>query len=127
MKIALVGIDGIKVGKHNLKDPRLNEAHRLVKADKVVYAQADGRVRIERPDGINQLLPIILAGLYQELKYRVRRLRALAQNQISLDLAFFLALAGLSPLPASLAVYQLTLPDFQQMVLWNASDLLYAF
>ncbi len=41
MKIALVGIPGIKVGKHNLKEPRLDEAHRLVKADKLVYAQAD--------------------------------------------------------------------------------------
>ena len=41
MKIALVGIPDIKVGKHNLKDPRLEEAHRLVQADKLVYAQAD--------------------------------------------------------------------------------------
>jgi len=41
MKIALVGIPGIKVGKHNLKEPRLDEANRLVKADKLVYAQAD--------------------------------------------------------------------------------------
>ncbi|MCU0770388.1 MAG: DUF933 domain-containing protein [Verrucomicrobia bacterium] len=41
MKIALVGIPGLKVGKHNLKEPRLEEAHRLEKADKLVYAQAD--------------------------------------------------------------------------------------
>jgi ribosome-binding ATPase YchF (GTP1/OBG family) len=41
MKIALVGIPEIKAGKHNLKEPRLEEAHRLVKADKLVYAQAD--------------------------------------------------------------------------------------
>jgi len=41
MKIALVGITGIKVGKHNLKEPRLEEANRLVKADKLVYAQAE--------------------------------------------------------------------------------------
>ncbi|MCU0788033.1 MAG: DUF933 domain-containing protein [Verrucomicrobia bacterium] len=41
MKIALVGIPGLKVGKHNLKEPRLEEANRLVKADKLVYAQAD--------------------------------------------------------------------------------------
>jgi len=41
MKIALVGIQGIKVGKHNLKEPRLDEANRLVEADKLVYAQAD--------------------------------------------------------------------------------------
>ena len=41
MKIALVGIPGIKSGKHNLKEPRLEEANRLVEADKLVYAQAD--------------------------------------------------------------------------------------
>ena len=41
MKIALVGISNIKTGKHNLKEPRLEEANRLVKADKLVYAQAD--------------------------------------------------------------------------------------
>jgi ribosome-binding ATPase YchF (GTP1/OBG family) len=41
MKVALVGISNIKAGKHNLKEPRLEEANRLVKADKLVYAQAD--------------------------------------------------------------------------------------
>jgi len=41
MKIALFGIAGIKPGKHNLKDPRLDEAHKLVEADKKTYAQAD--------------------------------------------------------------------------------------
>jgi ribosome-binding ATPase YchF (GTP1/OBG family) len=41
MKIALFGVSGIKVGKHNLKDPRLDEAHKLVEADKKTYAQVD--------------------------------------------------------------------------------------
>ena len=41
MKIALFGITEIKVGKHNLKDPRLDQAHKLVEADKKTYAQAD--------------------------------------------------------------------------------------
>src|SRR5579859_6603841 len=41
MKIALFGITEIKVGKHNLKDPRLDEAHKLVEADKKAYAQVD--------------------------------------------------------------------------------------
>ena len=41
MKIALFGITEIKVGKHNLKDPRLDEAHKLVEADKKTYAQVD--------------------------------------------------------------------------------------
>lgn len=41
MKIALFGISEIKLGKHNLKDPRLDQAHKLVEADKKTYAQAD--------------------------------------------------------------------------------------
>src|SRR5260370_42587832 len=41
MKIALFGISEIKLGKHNLKDPRLDQAHDLVEADKKTYAQVD--------------------------------------------------------------------------------------
>ena len=41
MKIALFGVTGIKSGKHNLKDPRFDEADKLVEADKKTYAQVD--------------------------------------------------------------------------------------
>src|SRR5947208_3382534 len=41
MKIALFGLSEIKLGKHNLKDPRLDEAHKLVEADKKAQAQVD--------------------------------------------------------------------------------------
>lgn len=41
MKIALFGISEIKLGKHNLKDPRLDQVDKLAEADKKVYAQAD--------------------------------------------------------------------------------------
>jgi hypothetical protein len=41
MKIALFGISEIKLGKHNLKDPRLDQADQLVEADKKTYAQVD--------------------------------------------------------------------------------------
>ncbi|HWI57485.1 MAG TPA: DUF933 domain-containing protein [Bacillota bacterium] len=41
MKIALFGISDLKLGKHNLKDPRLDETHKLVEADKKTYAQVD--------------------------------------------------------------------------------------
>jgi hypothetical protein len=41
MKIALFGISEIKLGKHNLKDPRLDQAHKLVEADKRTQAQVD--------------------------------------------------------------------------------------
>src|SRR5437867_3397422 len=41
MKIALFGITEIKLGKHNLKDPRLDQADKLVEADKKTQAQVD--------------------------------------------------------------------------------------
>ncbi len=41
MKIALFGIADIKLGKHNLKDPRLDQADKLVEADKKTHAQVD--------------------------------------------------------------------------------------
>ncbi len=41
MKIALFGFTDIKLGKHNLKDPRLDQADQLVEADKKTYAQVD--------------------------------------------------------------------------------------
>src|SRR5258705_8967460 len=41
MKICLFGVSGIALGKHNIKDPRLDQAHELVEAQKKSYAQAD--------------------------------------------------------------------------------------
>ncbi len=41
MKICVFGISGIPLGKHNLKDPRLDQADRLVEAKKKTYAQVD--------------------------------------------------------------------------------------
>ena len=41
MKIALFGVPGLKTGKHNLKDPRLDQAHALVEADRKAQAQVD--------------------------------------------------------------------------------------
>jgi hypothetical protein len=41
MKISLIGITAIKPGKVNLKDPRMDEADRLVEAKKKTYAQVD--------------------------------------------------------------------------------------
>src|SRR3981189_1982813 len=42
MKICLFGFSGIALGKHNIKDPRLDQADKLVGAQKKTYAQADG-------------------------------------------------------------------------------------
>jgi len=41
MKIAIVGVPGIPVGKHNLKDPRLDQADQLIEAKKKAHAQVD--------------------------------------------------------------------------------------
>src|SRR6266480_7359618 len=41
MKIALFGISEIKLGKHNLKDPRFDQADKMVEADKKTQAQVD--------------------------------------------------------------------------------------
>src|SRR5437867_7635992 len=41
MKLCLFGISGIPMGKHNIKDPRLDQAHQLVEAQQKTYAQAD--------------------------------------------------------------------------------------
>ena len=41
MKLCLFGVSGIALGKHNIKDPRLDQTHELVEAQKKTYAQAD--------------------------------------------------------------------------------------
>jgi hypothetical protein len=41
MKMCLLGIAGVPLGKHNVKDPRLDEAHRLVEAKKKICVQVD--------------------------------------------------------------------------------------
>ena len=41
MKVALVGVAGVPLGKHRVKDPRLDEADKLVKADSKTYALVD--------------------------------------------------------------------------------------
>jgi len=41
MKIALVGITDVPLGKHKVRDSRLDQADKLVKADTKTYAQVD--------------------------------------------------------------------------------------
>jgi hypothetical protein len=54
MKFALFGISEIKLGKHNLKDPRFDQADELVEADKKTYAQVDvvGEDGLQEADAI---------------------------------------------------------------------------
>ena len=41
MKVSLFGITGIPLGKHNVKDARLDQIHKLVEAKKKTYVQVD--------------------------------------------------------------------------------------
>src|SRR4026209_1356878 len=41
MKIALVGVTGVPLGKHKVRDSRLEQADKLVKADTKTYASVD--------------------------------------------------------------------------------------
>src|SRR5690348_18449326 len=41
MKVGLIGIAGVPLGKHKVKDPRLDQANKLVKADNKAYALVD--------------------------------------------------------------------------------------
>lgn len=41
MKIALIGIAGVHLGRHNIKDARLDQADALIEAKKKIYAQVD--------------------------------------------------------------------------------------
>jgi Protein of unknown function (DUF933) len=107
MKIALVGISAIKPGKHNLKDPRLEEAHRLVVADKKAHAQVDviGEedmrdsdsilVSEERkPDLILQDLEFVETRLSRDPEPAERQV--LEKLQTALDQEKFVSEAGLS-------------------------------
>lgn len=41
IKMAVIGNPGIPPGRHNIKDPRLDQTHKLVEADKKTYAQVE--------------------------------------------------------------------------------------
>ena len=41
MKISVFGVTDVTLGKHNVKDPRLDQADKLVEAKKKVYVQVD--------------------------------------------------------------------------------------
>jgi hypothetical protein len=54
MKICVIGIPGINLGKCNIKDPRLDEADRLVEAKKKTYVQVDvvGEEEVQDADAV---------------------------------------------------------------------------
>jgi hypothetical protein len=89
MKIALFGIAEIKPGKHNLKDPRMDQADKLVEADKKTYAQVD----VVGEEGLLEADAIL----------------ALTENQADLilkDLEFVETRLGRDPQPAERAALE---------------------
>jgi hypothetical protein len=108
MKIALFGITSLKTGKHNLKDPRLDEAHKLVEADKKVAAQVDIVAQEELLDAdailaSNESYPDLIL---QDLEFVETRLgrdpqpaerEALTRIKAVLESEKFLFSAGLAP------------------------------
>lgn len=108
MKIALVGISAIKLGKHNLKDPRLDEAHRLVEADKKAQAQVDviGEEDMKDSDGIlvsEERKPDLILQDLEFVETRLGRDPQATERQVleklraALEQERFVSQAGLSP------------------------------
>lgn len=62
MKLAIYQVPGVSLGKHNIKDPRLDAADKLVEAKKKIYVQADivGEEELKDADAI--LVPEELKG-----------------------------------------------------------------
>jgi hypothetical protein len=107
MKIALFGITEIKLGKHNLKDPRLDQADTLVEADKKTQAQVDaiGEDQLLEADGILALEETKADLILKDLEFVETRLgrdpqpaerAALEKIQALLEGERFLYAAGLS-------------------------------
>jgi hypothetical protein len=108
MKIALFGISEIKLGRHNLKDPRLDQADKLVEAQKKAHAQVEvvGEDALADADAIlvstDSKADLILKDL-ELVETRLGRASepaeraALAKLQASLESERYVFNAGLDP------------------------------
>lgn len=69
MKLCVMGLEGVPLGKRNIKDPRLDQAHELEGADKKVYAQADlvGDDDLLTSDGIVVSRDLVLELVFRDL------------------------------------------------------------
>jgi len=108
MKIALFGLSGIKTGKHNLKDPRLDEADKLVEADKKTHAQVDvvGEDQLIDADAILVSVEGRADMILKDLEFVETRLgrdpqpaerQALEKIKVLLEQEKFVAHSGLAP------------------------------
>ena len=108
MKIALFGLAGIKTGKHNLKDPRFDEADKLVEADKKTSAQVDvvGEAEVLDADAIVASVEGKADLILKDLEFVETRLgrdpqpaerQALEKIQALLEQEKFVSNSGLDP------------------------------
>jgi hypothetical protein len=108
MKLALFGISEIKLGRHNLKDPRLDQAHQLVEADKKAQAQIEviGEDQLLDADAILATTDSKADLLLKDLEFVETRLgrdplpperAALEKIQTLLESEKFLYHSGLAP------------------------------
>ncbi len=76
MKIALLGITGVPLGKHNVRDARLDQASELIEAKKKTYAQVDvvGEDQASTADAIAVSLGSRLDLILQDLEFVETRL-----------------------------------------------------
>jgi len=76
MKVCTYGLPGIHPGKHNVKDPRLDQADKLVEAKKKVYAQVDvvGAEEALKSDAIVTSTDTRLELVLQDLEFVETRL-----------------------------------------------------
>lgn len=106
MKIALFGISEIKIGRHNLKDPRLDQADKLVEADKKTAVQVEvvGDDELQDADAILATEESKADLLLKDMEFVETRLSrdpqpaekaALLKIQSALESETFLAKAGL--------------------------------
>lgn len=108
MKIALFGISEIKPGRHNLKDPRLDQTHQLVEAQKKTPAQVDvvGEQQLLESDAILALEESKADLILKDLEFVETRLgrepqaaerAALEKIQALLESERFVFNSGLAP------------------------------
>jgi hypothetical protein len=71
VKICVIGISGVPVGKHNIKDPRLDQADKLVEAKKKTYAQVDvvGEDGMQEADMILVSQDRLLDVIFKDLEF----------------------------------------------------------
>ena len=87
MKICLIGISEIPLGKCNLKDPRLDQADKLVEAKKKAYAQVDvvGEEGILEADSVlvhRERLPDLILKDLEFIETRLSRNPADAERMV---------------------------------------------